>query len=169
MEFYEFLDLVQANGLVVTLVSLLAYVICVGKRDGFVIVVGASCFLTLCHFVYDAWVMGLSDGDTDQQLVLILWYLGFAASDFIFVFAAYALLDNFQIPVSKASSFFLNCLLVRGFIQLARYFDRVLVETDYLGYLYSLTIPLVNTGMVLFALATAVLSFVVMSRRKENA
>jgi hypothetical protein len=149
MTLYELLDLIQINSLAVVILSLLAYFIIIMKRDGFVVVLCASSILSIAHLFYDAALMEMAKDESSRVLVRDLWYLGFAASNFAFVFICYKLLDALSIKPNRVTSFYLNCYVFLGFIQLVRYADRILLETDLLGQAYQLSIPAINASMVI--------------------
>ena len=149
MDLDELLDLIQRNELAVTILSLLIYILFVLKRDSFVIVIGLSIVLSFIHQSFDFWLMQFAQIEENKKLAADLWYLGFAASDFIFVFCCYKVIDALRELPTVATAFYLNCYLALGFVQLARYADRILLKTDVLGGMYQAAIPAINSSMVI--------------------
>jgi hypothetical protein len=153
MDLDELLDLLQSNSLVVIISSLLVYLIVITRRDSFVVVIAASCVVAVAHQFYDAALVEMAKDESNRALVRDLWYLGFAASDFLLVLACYKILEKLSLRPNKVTTFYLNCYLFLGFIQLIRYADRILIKTDFLGPAYQLAIPAINSSMVIITVA----------------
>jgi hypothetical protein len=152
MDLYTLLDLIQSNCLAIVLISTLAYLIVIMKRDGFLVIIIMSCILSALHQFYDAALLSYAQKEENRELVRDLWYLGFASSNFMFVFIFYKVIDKLLIPHSAITCFFINCHVSLGFIQLIRYADRVLLKTDLLGNAYQLAIPAINLSMVIITM-----------------
>ena len=144
MSLYEILDVVQGNTFRAAFLSLLIYSLYFARRDSFTITLCLMCILSMIHMVLDSLMLSWSDSGYDK-LVMHTWYLFFAATDFAFVFCAFGLVDRYRIPMQKASTLIVMAFLVMGFIQVARYADRIVIKSDVLGSFYAASIPAINS------------------------
>lgn len=97
----------------------------------------------MIHLVLDDLMMGWYD-EGYTEIIEHAWYLLFAVTDFTLVFFAYFLIDKYKIPMQKASTLILMAYITLGFVQVARYADRIVLKTDVLGGLYATLIPAIN-------------------------
>lgn len=143
MNLYEILDLVQAHTFRAAFLSLLIYSLYFTRRDSFTVTLCLMCFLVMIHMVLDDLMMIWYD-EGYTELVKHAWYLFFAATDFALVFTAYYLIDKYKIPMQKVSRLILMAYITLGFVQVARYADRIVFKTDLIGGLYTSLIPTIN-------------------------
>lgn len=154
MTINELLDIIQANSFRAAFLSLLIYSIYFSRRDSFVITLCSMCLLNLAHMALDDLMMKWYDQGY-EQLVYHAWYLFFAATDFAFCFVAYTLVDRFKLEMQKVSRVVIFSFLTLGIVQVLRYADRIVLETDYFGWLYTASIPAINSGVTISVLVYA--------------
>jgi hypothetical protein len=148
MVLFELLDLIQRYSLCISVVSLLVYLVVIAKRDAFVIALSASCVLSIFHQYLDYTLMKMAESEANIEFVRNAWYMSFALSDFMYVFVVYYITDKLNLKQCKVTTFILTSYIVMGFIQLFRYADRILMETDLLGGVYQHMIPTINIAML---------------------
>ena len=143
MTLYEILDLIQAHTFRAAFLSLLLYTIYFSRRDSFTITLCVMCVLIMVHMVLDDLMMNMFEQGY-EEFVKYAWYLFFASTDFALVFLCYYLIDKYRIPMQKASALILLAYICLGFVQVARFADRLVFNTDVLGGLYTSLIPAIN-------------------------
>lgn len=131
----------------IDLICLVLCVIIVRKKTGFLIVLSLSCLLGFSQVGWEIYLTQLKNDGIDIGLIRNLWYMGFALSDFIFVAVCIWMCDKWRLPLDKVSNYILVTFIVLGFAQAVRYFDRLIIETDQLGWLYSQIVPALNLGV----------------------
>lgn len=143
MALYEILDLIQAHTFRAAFLSLLIYSIYFARRDSFTVTLCVMCILVMIHMALDSVMMSWYEKGY-EKLVKHGWYIFFAVTDFLLVFITYYLVDKYRIPMQKASSLILMAYITLGFVQVARYADRIVFKTDVLGDFYTSVIPAIN-------------------------
>ena len=88
-----------------------------------------------------------------------MWYIGFSVTDFAFFFILKKCHEWLNLRMHKIAYTAAGCLIARGFIQILRYGDREVFETDWLAYVYQLTIPLINSVFTTLAVLTVAVAF----------
>lgn len=123
------------------------------ERTSFEVILFLSLILTGIHVWYETKLLYLMSVGEYEDLIIHIWYLGFAFSDFVFVGVILAYSKFKELERDVISDSILACFVILGFIQLARYVDRVIIGSDVLGLLYKNSIPAINTIMTILVLS----------------
>lgn len=89
------------------------------------------------------------------------WYLVWSIFSFISVVAIYLLHKRTNTIIGFESISYLLAFLAMCMLQLVRYFDRLVLETDVLGELYRVGVNSINIGCVLIVALPLLPKFVV--------
>lgn len=126
---------------------LIIYQFIVQRRTAFSFVLLFMCLLGVLHIFWEMYLHSLLEDSGSKEMVRHLWYAGFAISDFIFVMACVWTCNRLCMLRDRSCNLILIAYTIFGFIQMARYFDRVVIGTDLLGGVYSNLIPAINLGV----------------------
>ncbi|MCG9964594.1 hypothetical protein [Shewanella cutis] len=118
----------------------------------------------LANFVMERLAEVMLDvAKTDTELIRQLWYLSFVIIDTICVWSIYLSHRKLRISFDKFSVFICFSFTTMAVIQLVRYTDRIIFETEYFAVIYKYGIlSLSMAPMVLMAL---MLSFSIINFR----
>lgn len=144
----EYLLSFSKFALLVNIGALVLYQFIAPKKTAFTIIVFITILLGVMHIGWEILLFKISENETFLPLVKHLWYIGFAASDFIAVSICAIKCKKNNLKLDRVSQFILFTYLAFGFIQLLRYADRIVIKTDILGGVYSSIIPALNLGVV---------------------
>jgi len=155
----EILNNLQENQLALVIVSLFAYIVVFNSRNSYVLSVGLYIALCLIHQSYDSYIMSLEG--VERITAAQMWYFGFAVTDFLYVLLVYKLHDKLKLQANKVSRFMLTGFIVLGFMQIARYIDRIVIDTNHLAELYQISIPAINISVTLLIVYSSVASIAI--------
>ncbi|WP_100642979.1 hypothetical protein [Alteromonas facilis] len=142
-------DFIQQFGLYMQLMACLAYILNFRRVDTFVSLCVGILLLTPSQFLFERYLLELAIEPTNKEMVRNLWYIGFAISDMVFV-AIVALIAHFQnLKFDFTSKILAFSFLGMAWIQLFRYVDRIVIETDMLGEFYRASIPAINISVTI--------------------
>ena len=138
------------------LAALLVYAITVKRLTVFSFVLLGLTLLEVIHLGIEHYFWYIYTSYADYSIIYFLWYAGFAATDILFVYFLVRISRTLKVPLDWVSSFVMYVYLILGIVQVARYFDRFIFETNYLVTMYTDGIPIVN-----MVLSTVVFGFVI--------
>ena len=138
------------------LAALLVYAITVKRLTVFSFVLLGLTLLEVIHLGIEHYFWYIYTSYSDYGVIQFLWYAGFAATDILFVYFLVQISRTLKVPLDWVSSFVMYVYLILGIVQVARYFDRFIFETNYLVTMYTDGIPIVN-----MVLSTVVFGFVI--------
>lgn len=162
----DFLQIFEFKALVL---ALLIYVFYFSRNDSFTITLSLLLTTYLSHFLIEIFYQwSLDNGYLWQLIAYHAWYLGFALTDFLFMYLAYYVCKRKKFRMYKISEFIIFNFVVLGFIQLLRYADREVFETEVLDYFYTVAIPTIDGAMSL-TICVYVVSAISMDFYKERA
>lgn len=108
--------------------------------------------LMAIHIYAEITMLEAGKDESYKTLVRHTWYLFYAITDFIYLGACVYFIRKFD-GKYLSGYFAIACIIAGlGLLQLARYFDRLIIETDVLGGLYRDSVPImyvVITSIVL--------------------
>lgn len=162
----EILNSLQENQLALVIVSLFAYIVVFNSRNSFVLSAGLYVALCLIHQLFDYHIMSLAD--INRVTAAQMWYFGFAVTDFIYVLLVYKIHDKLNLKADKVSRFILTGFIVLGLIQVARYIDRIVIDTNYLAEFYQVSIPAINVSVTALIAFSSAVSIIIHYYKKLN-
>lgn len=140
----EYLLEFQIAGQTMNFIVLIAYIVIIRKITAFVVTLAAVCLLGFAHMHWQLYVESLYLNPDYKSVLGELWYFGFSITNFIFASLALQLCNYAGLVRDRSCNLILYSYLMLGFIQCARYFDRYIVETNFLSGIYKLSIPSIN-------------------------
>ena len=137
-------DFIQQFGLYMQVMAVLAYIMNFRRIDTFVYLWVGILLITPSQYVYELYLLELAIQPENQALVRNIWYIGFAISDMVLV-AIVALIARAQkLKFDFASNILAFSFISMAWVQLVRYVDHIMIETDVLGQFYSASIPTIH-------------------------
>ncbi|WP_100656924.1 hypothetical protein [Alteromonas flava] len=149
MDIFVVRDFIQQFGLYLQVMACLAYILNFRRADTFVYLCVGILLLTPAHYVYEQYLLELAILPENQAFVRNAWYIGFAITDIAFVAIVVLLARKAQLKFDFASKVLAYSFVSLAFIQLFRYVDRIVLETDMLGWFYRTSVPTINSGVTL--------------------
>ena len=107
--------------------------------------------------------------ETDRDLAKYLWYISFVLIDVVSAYVLYKIHVVYNVKVSRLSFFTLYSLFALTGVQLLRFVDRLIFETDLLGSFYQYSIVIINISIVstiIFSTIIALFQFSQESRQE---
>ena len=150
---YEFLYGIGEHLLLLNIVALFISALAFPQRSAFVSILLLVVALQLLHMWYQPYLMNELSRTLTKDDVRLLWYMGFAVTDFLFVWLAVIYCSFKDMMRDRVSNFILINVATLGVVQMVRYADRVLIGTDLLGPAYKLAIPALNFSVSFMAIA----------------
>lgn len=137
-------DFIQQFGLYMQVMACLAYMMNFRRADTFVYLCVGILLLTPAQYLFEQYLLDLAVYPENQAMVRNLWYVGFALSDMVFIVVVALIARAQKLQFDLASKILAFSFISMAWIQLIRYVDRIMMETDVLGQFYSTSIPSIN-------------------------
>lgn len=152
---WEYIDFIAHFTLGLNILAFSIYCVCVRRVTAFTYVVGMIILLNLFHQWLRFAISGFFHYEDYLYFVNLAWYLSFALTDLAVIYVCLNYIIKKELLRDRASDFVLFCYLFMALLQIVRFFDRIVIETDMLGFVYSKGILLGNAfasiAMLLFA------------------
>lgn len=158
-------DFIQTFGLYMQVIACIAYILYTRKTSAFLYCLLAVLIFTFFQYSLEKELLNLSQKPRFEQLVYNAWYLGFAYLDAVFVIVVIYLCKKKSLTIDHVTRMILISYVTLGCMQVARYMDRIILETDALGELYSIVVPTINISITLLICAYSL--YVLISGRKD--
>jgi len=142
-------DFIQTFGLYMQIFACIAYILYTRKASAFFYCVLAIIIFTGIQYLLEKELLNLAKNPEYEQLVYNAWYLGFAYADAVFVIAVLYVCKKQSLEIGNITRMILISYVALGVMQIARYFDRIILETNSLGELYSVVVPTINISVTL--------------------
>ncbi len=142
-------DFIQTNGLYIQLLACLAYIIYVRKFTAFLYCLLLIIVFAPVHFLLEKQILSMTSSPDYQHLGYNLWYLGFAYTDALIVILTIIISKKKVLQIDSITRMILISYVFLGVSQVARYFDRIILESNKLGDLYSIIVPTINVSITL--------------------
>lgn len=94
-------------------------------------------------------IMDISSGGDSTQ---IIWYGAWSVVDVFCVWCIYKLHALYHLNASKLARYIMVCLLTLCALQIVRYVDRIILETDLLTDIYRFGVVAINISVAPIAL-----------------
>lgn len=108
-------------------------------------VISMMCLTSIAHLGIEYISKSMWADPSTLALGSVIWYLGFAVLDFLFVFFIALICRKLKLQRHVLSDFILVVFFTMGYIQIARYCDRYILETNLASDLYTYSILSFNT------------------------
>jgi hypothetical protein len=158
-------DFIQTFGLYMQVFACIVYILYTRKTTAFFYCLIAIIISTGIQYVLEKELLSLAQNPKFEQVVYNAWYLGFAYADAVFVIAVIYICKKKALRIDNTTRMILISYVTLGAMQVARYFDRIILESNTLGELYSLVVPTINVSVTLLVCANVL--FVLLSGRKN--
>jgi len=140
-------DFIQTYGLYLQVVAFVAYVIYAKQRSAFFYCLLLVIIIAPIHLLLENQLLHLAENPDNNRLVYNGWYLGYAYTDALLVILAIYLCKTRALIIDSVSRMIMISYFCLGMVQLIRYFDRVILESDKLGDVYSIIVPTINVSV----------------------
>lgn len=149
----EFLEFINKSSLAIELVALIIYISfrSLNTPKGldkvcFPWIVVFMCITSIIHLGIELSARKMFGIESLYDYGVLLWYLGFAITDFVFVIGTILFCEKLQLKKDFISSTVLFCFAFLGLIQIVRYVERYVLEidSDLMGWVYTNSIVMVN-------------------------
>lgn len=111
-----------------------------------------ACVTAVIQICWEIYVGALFGVPELKHEVRALWHFGFAFTNWLMVLSCLFVIRKFDLKSAYTSIAVMSIYAVLGMLQLARYCDRFMLETDVLGYVYRNGIPAANTIITILAI-----------------
>lgn len=126
---------------------------------------GLSLCLWVIHYLFQLEALAYArEGEAQKIFIRHLWYNFYAATFVLFACISKSSLNYYNLKADAISKIIISCHLLMAFIQVARYLDRMIIETNLLASLYNFTIPLINSGYVFIVVGYTIFSIIWMRK-----
>lgn len=142
-------DFIQTFGLYMQVIACIAYILCNRKTSAFLYCLLAVLLFTFFQYLLEKELLNLAKKPQFEQLVYNAWYIGFAYLDAVFVILVVYVCKKKSLAIGNITRMILISYVTLGCMQIARYLDRIILETDKLGELYSIVVPTINISVTL--------------------
>lgn len=160
-------DFILTFGLYMQIFACTAYILITRKSSAFLYCAISFILFTGIQFVLEQQLGALAQNPRFEQLVYNAWYLGFAYTDAMFVIAVIYICQRKQFEIDNITRMILISYVVLGSVQVARYFDRIILETNAIGELYSLVVPTIYVSNTLLVCAYVIYVFIVSQKATQ--
>ena len=142
-------DFIQTFGLYMQVFACIAYIFYTRKISAFFYCAIAVILFTFIQYHLEKELLILAQNPNFEQVVYNAWYLGFAYLDAVFVILVIYICRKSALPIDNVTRMILLSYFTLGFMQIARYVDRIIMESNSLGEIYSIVIPTINISVTL--------------------
>jgi hypothetical protein len=115
------------------------------RKTAFEVIIFATMILGVGHLALEYKLYELSKQGADKGFIRAVWYLGFSATYLLHVVSCAWYCNKKKLARDKSSTIILVGFTIAATLQFLRYIDRVVIETDVLGILYTSGIPAINS------------------------
>ncbi|WP_034898897.1 hypothetical protein [Paraglaciecola psychrophila] len=141
-------NLLTSIGEVLTAINFAALLLILAlkqKRTAFEVIVFITMLLSIGHLTieYKLHKMGVNGGDVG--FIRAAWYLGFSSTYLIHIVVCTLYCNAKNLVRDKSSTIILISFFIAAILQVLRYIDRLILETNVLGPLYTNGIPAINS------------------------
>lgn len=168
MDIIQLRDSIQHYELYMQLIACMAYIIRFRTADTFVYMCVGILVLTPIHIVYEKQLLELATDPEYRALVRNIWYIGYALTNVLLVTAVVLISKKEGLKFDYASRLMATSFLTLAVIQVVRYIDRIVIETDLLGVAYSIAIPTINLGVTFTIIFASIAAIVVGAARGKG-
>lgn len=143
----EYLTSISEHALLIQIVALFFAFILYEKKNAFLVCLFTFTLLGIAQVYWEYFLLGSAKELYEKETIRILWYFGFAISDWLTIIASVWICYKHQYLRDKATDLILISYTLHGFNQVIRYIDRVTLETNMLGAFYKMVVPTLNVAI----------------------
>lgn len=134
------------------------------RLSAFLVIMLCINTLLIVHPVAEVYMLDLAYNDPESRIyVRHGWYWFFALTDIIAVQISIRLCQKWNLAADRFSTYILYAFLAMACIQVLRWLDRIVLETEMLNAFYETSIPLIN-----FSVAAATIGALVLATKNYN-
>lgn len=133
--------------IIVNLCVLVLYSTIARTMSGFSLVVIGTVVIEMVHYFLSEYVLGPLAPSMSYQWQLFSWYMGFAIGDFILVALVLMTARRFELILEWPSKIVIGIYVAFGTIQVARYLDRISINTETMALVYKYGIKSLNIAL----------------------
>ncbi|QJR82332.1 hypothetical protein CA267_017025 [Alteromonas pelagimontana] len=148
------------------LAALFVYTLCVKKLTAFSFIFVGVLILEILHVGLEFYLYSSNEYSSYYELVYYSWYIGFAATDFLFIWVACLWSRKAQVPFDTISKVVLWLHGFMGVIQIVRLVERSYIDSYLMSLMYSNSIVLIN--MIIALLLIGFVAKVILENLRQS-
>lgn len=135
------------NSVVMNLLALVFYSAIMRSITGFSLVVIGTVLIEMAHYTLMEFLSGPYAPELSYSMTLVAWYLGFAAGDFLLVWLVLRLAKTYDLRIERPVLWILGIYFFMGSLQVARFAERITLDTELLADVYKYGIKSLNIAL----------------------
>lgn len=153
---------------ILMIVSLAIYMVTVRQVTVFSFVLLGMLFLEFTHLGIEYFMFGWFENTTNFELVVFCWYWSFAVTDWLFAYLIFVNQQDPDNPKDTISALIAWVFVLMGLIQVFRYVDRAIIETNVFGLFYQQSILVLNATLAVLVAINVGLAIVGKFRKQDR-
>jgi hypothetical protein len=164
---WDLITCIESLSLGIIIFSLIVYVSCVRKVTVFIVVISSVVVLDIFQQWYRSELKKLFYLEDYLFEINTAWYLGFSITNTIFIVIVVWCLSRGNLLRDRVSEFVIIAYLFMTALQIIRYLDKTVFDTDLVGFIYRTSITTTNVvlSLVILVYVLRVLTKTVFKRR----
>jgi hypothetical protein len=164
---WDLITCIESLSLGIIIFSLIVYVSCVRKVTAFIVVISSVVILDIFQQWYRSELKKLFYLEDYLFEINTAWYLGFSITNTIFIVIVVWCLSRGNLLRDRVSEFVIIAYLFMTALQIIRYLDKTVFDTDLVGFIYRTSITTTNVvlSLVILVYVLRVLTKTVFKRR----
>lgn len=143
---------VERFSLSLVILALIIYLLCVRKVTAFAIIVSSSIVLDFIQQWMRLKLQSLFHLTEYLFEINTAWYLGFALTNTLFVVLMMQVMKRVNLLRDRVSEFLIICYMFMTALQIIRYVDKLILNTDLIGFIYKTSITTTNVVVAIVVL-----------------
>lgn len=156
MNLYEILYFIQGNSLIALLMAL-SLSLYFQNRSSFIIGVTVVACCNFLHIVFNLLMLKLFESPYYEgvigEVAVRGWYVFYAVTDLFAVFMIYFLNMKVKLKPTMHCHIVALILVALALFQVVQYIGRFILESNVFGNIYSISIPFLNSFMLIFIIS----------------
>jgi hypothetical protein len=164
---WDLITCIESLSLGIIIFSLIVYVSCVRKVTAFIVIISSVVILDIFQQWYRSELKKLFYLEDYLFEINTAWYLGFSITNTIFIVIVVWCLSRGNLLRDRVSEFVIIAYLFMTALQIIRYLDKTVFDTDLVGFIYRTSITTTNVvlSLVILVYVLRVLTKTVFKRR----
>jgi hypothetical protein len=143
---------IERISLSLVILALIIYLLSVRKVTAFAIIVSSSIVLDFIQQWIRFELKNLFHLTDYLFQINAAWYLGFALTNTIFIVLMIQVFKRVNLLRDTASEFLIICYMFMTALQVFRFLDRIVFDTDLIGFIYKCSITTTNVVVAIVVL-----------------
>ena len=123
------------------------YLLTYRRLDSLILSISISIFASLLMFYLTPYFLSIAKGDGLERKAV--WYFGFSAVNLLAIVGISKIHELLKLKVEKLSLVIGGCFFISTVIQVSRFLELLITETDHLSWIYTNGIQFVNLMLLI--------------------